>query len=511
MEFLVILGGCLFAMYAGNYIAEENYVPIAAVLGIFAAGTFFFRMGTNMYLMIPVCWGLTGSISILPLPFNVRQLMIILATVLFLAGYIFKVGKPYRVTYEIIDLWIWINLGYLFTVFLRNPVGFAAIGGGGRVGGKPYIDVMLGVAVYLMLSRFRMPLSFAKRLPLLMVGVAAFASFAGALALFFPGVGNVLGRVYSDFASIGDFDTGSISAGETRLGFLLGIGTALSLYVVCRVNPVKLIEPVNIWWLVLYVCGVIMVLLSGFRNGIIEIFLMTTIAAMIKERWDGFSKIMVFTMVLALCGVVASFTTLKLPYTFQRALCFLPGNWDAEALSDAKGSSEWRYEIWRLALTTDRYIHSKVFGDGFGFSREEYERCLYAMLNGTRAYEGEGSNQEAFLIDGDFHSGPVTAIRFVGVVGLALLLPLFYMSITYAIRLIKRAERSPYQFCVLFFALPAIYMPLLFLFVFGDYRTGFVYLLFNIGMMKMLSASIESHQELSQLTNTDKIPASLSS
>jgi len=505
LEFLVMLGGCLFAMYAGNYIAEENYFPIAAVLGMLAAGTFFFKMGTEMYLMIPVCWGLTGSISLLPLPFNVRQLMILMATVLFVAGYIFKVGKRYKYTYEIIDFWIWINLFYLFTAFLRNPVGFAAIGLGGRVCGKPY----------LILSRFRMPPSFAKRLPMIMVWVAAFTTFAGGIGLFFPGVGNILGKFYSDFLSYdfsGMSDPTSIKAGDTRFGFLGGLGMTIPLYIASRVNPVKLILPANLGWMLLYVASIIMVLLSGFRSGVIEVLLITIVGAMLREKMGGGVKIILAVCCVALAGVLTSYTSIKLPFTFQRSLCFLPGNWDAEAKLDAKDSSEWRFEMWRIVLTSDKYIQSKIFGDGFGFSREEYERCLNAMMSGTQAYQGADAAQEAFMIDGDFHSGPVGSIRFVGVVGLILFIPLLIMQGVYFYRLINEARGSPYELLSYYLGISAIILPIFFIFIVGDYRKDLVNILFNVGMIKMIGLSLRDWNASQQSDKTfgSELPVALS-
>lgn len=512
LEFLVILGGCIFAMYAGNYIAEENYVPIAAVLGVLVAGTFFFKMGTDMYLMIPVCWGLTGSISLLPLPFNVRQLLIIAASVLFIAGYIFKIGYLYKTRIEMIDLWIYLNLCYLFTAFLRNPVGFAAIGGGARVGGKPYIEVLLGVVAYLILSRFRISPGFSRHLPLLMLGVAAFSSLAGAIGMFLPSVGLVLFHFYSAFAPADLMDPSGgadtvISAGETRLGFLLTLGGALPLYVVCRVNPVKLITPINFWWLVLYLCGVIMVLLSGFRNGIIVILLTTCVAAMIREKQAGMFKVVVAALTIALAGVLLSYSSFKLPFTFQRSLCFLPGNWDPAAVLDAKGSSEWRFEMWKMALTSDRYIRNKIFGDGFGFLREDFERGVDLMYGRTQLSETD-VQQEMFLLDGDYHSGPVGAIRFVGVVGLMLFIPLLIMQAFYSYRVINAARGTPYEFLSMYLGIPSMIFPIGFIFLFGDYRTDFVMVLFNVGMMKMILFSIEDRTRKISLP-TESLPNSV--
>jgi hypothetical protein len=171
----------------------------------------------------------------------------------------------------------------------------------------------------------------------------------------------------------------------------------------------------------------------------------------------------------------------------------LPGDWDQKAVSDAEDSSEWRFEMWRIALTSDKYIHNKIFGDGFGYLRADFERSV-AIMNGQERLGTNEERQEMFLLDGDFHSGPVGTIKFVGVVGLALVLPLFYLSMNYALRTIRRTSGSPYQFCVMFFALPMILFPFSFLFIVGDYRTGIIQLLFNVGVMKMLNSSLRDYQ-----------------
>jgi hypothetical protein len=201
-------------------------------------------------------------------------------------------------------------------------------------------------------------------------------------------------------------------------------------------------------------------------------------------------KIFVAVCCLALAGVLVSYTSIKLPYTFQRSLCFLPGNWDEEAKLNAKDSSDWRYEMWRIVLTSDKYIQSKIFGDGFGFSREEYERSVIAMMSGTQAYQGANAAQEAFMIDGDFHSGPVGTIRFVGVVGLILFIPLLIMQAVYFYRLINESRGSPYELLSCYLGIGAIILPIFFIFVVGDYRKDLVYVLFNVGMMKLIGSSL---------------------
>ncbi len=493
--FIVMGLGILFAWMAGNYVVEEDYTPIAAVLGFLVVVTMIFGVGQSIYALIPICWGLTGKISVLPLPFDVRQLVIMLACGLFIPAIIFK-SKMRKPPFESIDLWIWINLLYIAITFIRNPVGVAAIGGSARVGGKPYVDVILGLMAYLMLSRFRISTKFASALPLYIVLVSAFTAFAGGVAMLVPSVGSVLGKFYSAFLDTSYYAGGDALqavVGETRLGFLTGLGSSLILFCISSVNPIQMIRIQNLKLLFFYCSGYIMILLGGFRNGIIAAFLQTAVAIFIRDRFVGVVKFLFLIFIIAVGGILLSYSSVNLPYTFQRALCFLPGNWDETAKSDAQGSSEWRFEMWKMALTSDKYIKSKFLGDGFGFLREDFERGV-DMMYGRTSLAANEVEQEQFMLGGDFHSGPVSSIRFVGYVGLVLFLILLVKCVYYATSVIRKATGTPFQKISLFIGIPIIIYPIFFVFVFGDYRTGIVDLLYSVGMIKLLTFSLQDYQ-----------------
>jgi hypothetical protein len=484
--FVIIGLGILFAFLAGNYVADEDYVALFAVIGGVTAASIFFGLGRRLYLLIPICWGLTGKIGVLPIPFSIAQLVIIASAAYFIADIIFQ-KKTEKAPFETIDLWIWINLLYLVTVFFRNPVGFAFLGSGDRVGGMPYVNILLATAAYLILSRVRITPDYAKKLPLWIMAVAAFTALAGAVAMFAPQVGITIGMVYSGFRpSSLQYD---IKAGETRFEFLTTFGTVLILYVVSQTNPLSLIHVRHLGSLCLYLSGLVMIFLSGFRQAIILSFLYTTLSAFLHGRFIGLVKMAFAVIVLTLVAIFFSFMTTKLPFTAQRALCFLPGNWDPQVVNDAKDSSEWRFEMWEIALTSDKYIHNKIFGDGFGFLRQDYERSL-SMMAGYSSLRGDEVRQEMFLLDGDYHSGPVGTIRFVGCVGLVLFLMLLYFVIRMAWRMIDSSQGTEYENVTLFLFIPIIVMPFYFIFVYGDYRTDFVAVLFSAGMLKVLGRSI---------------------
>jgi hypothetical protein len=485
--FVIIGLGILFAFLAGNYVADEDYGALFAVIGGVTVASIFFGLGRRLYLLIPICWGLTGKIGVLPIPFSISQLVIIASSVYFIADIIFK-KRTEKAPFEMIDLWIWINLLYLVTVFFRNPVGFAFLGSGERVGGKPYADIILATLAYLILSRVRITPEFSKKLPLWILAVAAFSAFAGSVALFAPQVGFFLGKFYSSFTP--DSIEVEIKAGVTRFGFFQTLGTTLILYVVAQTNPLSLMHIRHLGSLCLYLSGLAMILLSGFRNAIISSILYTALSAFIRDRFVGAVKIAFACIAVVLGAIILSFTNINLPLTAQRALCFLPGNWDPEAEGDARASSEWRFEMWEIALTSDKYIHNKIFGDGFGYMRADFERAMDVMY-GRTSLRGDEAKQEMFLLDGDFHSGPISTIRFVGYVGLALFLPLLYLLMIMAWRVSYLSFGTKYEICSLFYCIPCIIMPMIFIFVFGDYRLCLVTILFSVGIMNSLKRSIE--------------------
>lgn len=489
---IVVIGlAIVIAWIAGNGVADENYTSVAISLGALAVIAMV-ALGRRFYIMIPICWGLTGQISVLPLPFNVRQLVITLASVIFIQGAIFKTNKGIKTSRKAIDIWIWVNIIYIIIVFFRNPVGINALGGD-RVGGKPYVDVVLGLMCYLILRGQRISGSLAMKLPKYVLLASIFTAAAGALGFFLPQLGDKLSYFYSAFSSTGtigitaDYLT-NFSSG-TRWVFMQALGTSLILYVVSACNPMCFFDINNLKFGVLYLLGLVSVLTSGFRSAIIQILFTTTVSVVMRERFMGLCKIIVAVFVLASGAIAISYLPIKLPNTFQRALSFLPGNWEQVALLDAQDTTDWRLEMWQMVLSSDRYIHNKILGDGFGYLRADFERGL-EIASGKEHLSQTEAQQEVFMIDGDFHSGPVGTIRFVGIVGLAFLLPLFFFAVKMAMSLIGASQGTKYEFSSYFFSIPIIILPPFFFFVIGDYRQDLVALMFSVGMMQMLKNSI---------------------
>ena len=98
------------------------------------------------------------------------------------------------------------------------------------------------------------------------------------------------------------------------------------------------------------------------------------------------------------------------------------------------------------------------------------------------------------MISGDYHSGPVSTIKFVGVIGLMLFLPLLFMVARYGYLLIIECQGTPFQFLSLWIGISVMIMPFGFIFIFGDFRQDIISVLINVGMMKMVYASLRDYK-----------------
>jgi len=487
---IVVAGGIVCALLVGTWIAEGSLLPFA-VFGAAAVATIVLMLQQRIWILIPIFWYLTGRLGFLPLPFSARDMAVLTAFsvfVIFLALRFIRADAKM----ELLDWIVFLNIGYLITVFVRNPVGLSAVGSA-MVGGRPYFDSFIGFLAFVVLTRTALRPKLAKILPLFSCAGQVGVSLSGALAHYIPSTAPLVGRVYSgiDTSEYITQGAGLEDSDLNRVTNLLGGAQAGILTLVSYFPALSLLSPVRLLRFLCFLAVCSGFALAGFRNGI---SLMGFAFVMSTYFRAGFKKAFLVTVMacLAIFGLVAVHNAgLRLPLTAQRALSFLPGDWDRVAKGDAEGSSEWRFYMWEVVLSTNTYIHNKLFGDGFGFSSEELQIMEQAGSGGPGFIGASG--QESLLITGAFHSGPLSAIRYVGVVGLVFYLTLLVAAAIYAWKLIRRTQGTDYFPLALFVGLPAIYEPFQYTLIFGGFDSGFPTTLFLCGMLKLTSKACDEH------------------
>lgn len=498
MIVFVILGGLILALALGLMVARNDFIKIGALLAVVVAGTVCLGLGKNIWLLIPATWLLIGKISILPLPFSVRDLGVFTAFATFIGLMVFK-KLPKMGSLTKLDLFLFLNLGYLATVYLRNPVGTLAMGSE-MVGGRPYVDVITATLAYWVLQHVTASRKEARILPFLMSLGSGVVAVLGMLTMKFPFLVPFVAPFYSgiDVSSYMQQQLGNSSGPEvSRATPLLGFGTTVGNALISYVRPMELILFLRPVRSILYYVSFFCILLAGFRSA----FVALGVLSLLSSYFFGGVKELVRMTFALLIGVIAlvaiQSSGVELPLSAQRALSFIPINWDERAVHDAETSSEWRFQIWEIALQGDKYIKNKILGDGFGYSLYELKIQMAAAWGGTGYIDT--NNAEAQLISGAYHSGPLSAIRYVGLVGLILFTIFLIASAVYGWRVIIAARNSPFLPLALFGGLTAIYKPIEYWFIFGQFDSDLPKAIFTLAILNLARRSLKASKEESQI------------
>lgn len=480
---VVMTVGIGLALYCGK-MTGSGQMKMVGLIGTAAFVTALcITLRTRIWLIIPLCWGLIGRIPVTELPFSVRDMAIGVTFGAYLIFYALKLLRT-KPSFDLLDFFVILNLVNLVTVFLRNPVGVDWLGSE-KVGGRPYFDICMGVVAFWLLSRAPADVLAARIMPIVLLIGSAFVSLGSLLLTVFPASGRFLGLIYSNFAPP-DAATAAMMAQDQigRKPELAGVG-ASGMQVFCAYfRPITLVSPFHPLRLLGSVLFLLAILFSGFRSALVTVAVYMVISAYYRKT---LRDIVVFGLlgVLAITVMAAGNNRIfTLPASVQRTLSFLPGKWDDSASRDARGSTEWRWQMWKLALTEDRWIQNKLLGDGFGLTKYDL-----AVMQSLRSFS---ESQENFLLIGQYHSGPISTIRYVGMVGLALFIPMMGLIIIRAVRLIRVCIGTALFPAALFVGMPLIFYPIPFIFVAGGFDTSFTELLFSAGMIRMLSRTADT-------------------
>ncbi len=501
MTTVVLIAGLGFAVYCGKMTGEGQSHVIALAFFSLLIGVLCLRYRTGMWLAIPLTWHLTGQVAVLPLPVAARDLVILSVFGMFIAFVALKFIRI-RPSTDALDIWLIITLLYVASTFVRNPIGSWSMGSQ-RVGGRHYFTVFTAVLACWVLSRVSCKPKTARWLPAGMATAVCGESIIMLLCQRYWGLAAILGQFYSGFAVDTKLTAAEMTGyqeHDTRQIALSGPGRTLFEVLIAYFRPLSLVNPLHLFRFLGLVLSLGLIFYSGFRSILMVVILGFLLSSYFRRGWPDVVRISAFFLpVLILTGLLQG-TIVNLPMPVQRTLSFLPGNWDALAKEDAASSTQWRMEMWKDALTTDKYIDDKWFGDGFGTSYARMQQVMMIQsLPGVTTREG----QESAAIVGDFHSGPVSAVRCVGFAGLLLFIPLLFQTLRAAIRTVRRAMGTPYQALALFLCIPMVIRPFYFLFIFGAYTDDLAETIVAVGMLKMLGNSLD------QWESTPTPPAAL--
>lgn len=481
---IAIVLACVFAIACGSLIGGGQFKLLAIIfLGVVTIATIVVWR-TGIWLLIPLCWELTGKIPFAGVPLTIRDISVAIAATGFLIFYALKLlrAKP---VFDLLDFFVFLNVAYVATVYVRNPVGVDWLGSA-MVGGRPYFDIFIAFLAFSVLKRVPIDLRKVRLLPLFELVGSAFVSVGNLITLIWPSMATRLGMIYSTFAPP-EYESGQVPT-EDEIGRrpMLGVVGVKGMQVLASYfTPFSFLFPRHLLRFLGAATFTVCVLLSGFRSGVLTVFVYLGLSSYFRKRKQDIAVFVLIASVVVGIAAIGNGRFFRLPMAAQRALSFLPGDWDYEAVQDAEGSSQWRYDMWKMVLFEDKWIRNKWLGDGFGFTR--YELSIMQSQSGYL----NGVGQEAFLIVGTYHSGPLSSIRYGGLVGLALYFPLMLLLSMRAYRLIRSCYGTPLFPVVLFVGMPIVFAPFPFIFVAGAYDSCMTETFFTAGLLKIIERARE--------------------
>lgn len=495
---IIFLAGCM-AVYLGIAAATAQLVAVGWIAGV-ASFIFILSLGRHVWALIPVGSMLAGTLPFIPGYPSVWYAMTPVATMMLMLRFLMR-AKNFTYRFCWMDVAILLHVGALAQAYMRNPTGIALFGGS-SIGGRPYIDYSVAIFAYFILATVKTDLKVVKKVIFFMILVAFADQFMMALTSFSGGLARAVGKVYSNV----DYDANFAGAGYTvdigtaRLTSLSGLGVLMSLLLFSFNRPLECFLPWRPKQFLSMMFTIAVIMLSGFRSNLIKMGCYFIAGTTIRRKPMDF--VIAAAPAIVLLSLMLAVGPRSLPMAAQRTLSFLPIDVDPSIRESAEGSSDWRFEMWRLVLTTDRYIKNKMFGDGFGFSAAEHEAQVQNSM-GVRKYTGDSI--DAFIAKGSYHGWHVEAIRFTGVLGLIIGIIILFMFARNAWILVKHHRGTDFQPYVCFICIPFLIEPFFTLFVFGSYKGSFITYIAMSAMLRLCYGLYLEEQSMVRQKRTENL------
>src|SRR4051794_38191595 len=197
MPILVGIIGLLIAFVLGMFIGGGEIFNLAMISGAVLLILVIAGMRQYIWFLLPMCWGLTGSVAVLPIPFSVRDLVVMLVAAVGFALLALRIYR-FRNRLALLDFLLLLNLGQVALAFAAHPTGLRALSSS-TVGARPYFNIAIGFLAYLIVSNQAIAPKMARKLPVFVLIPEALTSFVTLAVRLKPSLGYVLGWIYTGF------------------------------------------------------------------------------------------------------------------------------------------------------------------------------------------------------------------------------------------------------------------------------------------------------------------------
>lgn len=478
-RWLALTIGFVMAIVIGFWIADQQMLKLGFLAGVMLTVMVAVAMQRNAWLLILLCWNLQGSTYVIPIPVSIHDMAVILATCAYATHHIVT-GKSAREPWGVLQALVAINIAHVAFTYVLHPVGLHTFHSE-TMGARPYFAIGIGVCAYWVIVHMPDSYKSVSRILLYLVAGTSFLAALNMLVYILPSTARYILPFYGDI-DYSSLVVSTVAQEPTMKRFtLLDVSGLMLAQVLCAYYPPRtLFNPLR-GRCYLFLLSFVFVLAGGFRNSLLIVLVSLTLASWFHRGWRevvlwGLAGVLFFGLITAGQGRLY-----QLPLPAQRALSFLPGQWVEAVKDDAKASTESRFQWWRNVVS-EGVIKNWWVGDGFGVSEQDFELLAFS-----------GHTFDWFTVTGAFHNGPLSTIRYAGVIGLVLLYALMIAAAVYSVKCVYLCRGSPLFPISIFLAIQLVWTPVHFTLVFGQYNSAFPELLFRVALLLLVMRMAKTH------------------
>lgn len=358
---LVILCGLALAFVAGTAVSEENYFQLALILTLVFGLGYLTIAGPRYWIIVP--FALFSGLPAIPLggrSLELGELAIAACAVIFIANIALKHQRV--VVYRPLHLPVLLFMIWVGIVWVFNPVGIL-IFGSQTVGGRFYFKLVLAFLAFLMMASTR---PSEKDVTMVLLFLIAATALMTAFSIWSFQRGLAAGALVT--APGEDFYTWhQVLSAPAYVTAMLLFG---------RYKVSEVFSPKRFYLALLYIGCLALALNSGKRMGVMAVLITPVAAAFLHKEY----RMVIWSLIGAgLFAVVVGLghgQMFTFPKTVQRALSFLPAQWD-DSFKDMQGGADiWREKIRERAW--EMVVENPIMGRGYAMDLEELVGAAYA-------------------------------------------------------------------------------------------------------------------------------------
>ena len=403
--FVAGAGALLLAIFFGAQIGGEHYPELILGAAIVVLAAITFLSGRFFWVMTIAASFLGGTFPLFKGQFTPFQILMAIGITKFFLGDVVLKRTRLKMGPHFDAFLIMAFMAVLTWHGIHDRFGMKFLGSS-IWGGRHYVNVFVGLAAFVVIQSIPVSTKLWTKLPRAVLAVTTFDLIIGIITTLFPAS---IYKIYPFYSAVSWAGIEELTSGESvtgRIGAFGNFGFILILLVLSTVSLRSILHPANFGRVVLLAVGGATVLYSGFRSAVMNSFLGVLIAGVRDLK----GRVVFLALLVAISLAALSFVNsevIRLPKQIQRALTFVPGNWDVEMAQDAAASNDFREQVWTTWIQQYFPAHPWI-GRGFGFQNEwgqqlTYRKDMYYTIQ--------------VIETGNIHNGFLSSLDAMGIIG----------------------------------------------------------------------------------------------